>query len=631
MIYWDNLQVKRDATYSFQIMECTIFNLLLHSEPLHLTIIYRPPGSNINTFASEVVDVFEANINNKGIPIIIGDLNIHMNNLDSADTNTFLDILDSLDLTNRIQFPTHKSQNTIDLVISPRQSSFINSVSQGHLFWDHYFVNFQIQYTTTKPITKMITFRKLNSINPQAFGRDVRILPDDHNLVNLSPNECLKLYRTTLTAVLNTHAPEKAKKIVTRSKIPWFNDSIAKAIRHRHMAEQILANHHSDPMAFNTFYRARYIVSNLMDAAENKFYKDSLANHQGNTKEIFKICDSLLGRNQDLPLPPGFTDKEQATQFNNFFVSKIPKIWDELNINRDQLVPVNSAPIFVTPDPPIMDSFSVLSEYEVAKIIHRSPSKSCEDDPIPTTLLKNILQSVLPVLTALVNGSMQTGVFPDDLKQALVKPLLKKANLDLVDKNYQPVSNHEFAGKIIERAVTDQLTHHITKHNLMESMQSVYRKGDSMETALCRVKTDILRALDNQEVTCVLLLDLLAAFNMVHHQILINRLTSMFGISGCALALIRSYLTGRSQRVKVGESRSDSVSLHYGVPQGSVLGPILFTLYTCPLGQIFKAHRLMYHLYADDSQLYLSFRPNTLGAQSMCLETIKNYIDNVRR
>ena len=150
-----------------------------------------------------------------------------------------------------------------------------------------------------------------------------------------------------------------------------------------------------------------------------------------------------------------------------FVCLKSPKIWDELNINRDQLVPVNNALIFVIPDPPIMDSFSVLSDHDVAKIIHRSPSKSCEDDPIPTNLLRNILPSVLPVLTALVNGSLQTGVFPEDLKQALVKSLLKKANLDLVDKNYQPVSDLEFVGKIIERAVTDQLTHHIARYNLM--------------------------------------------------------------------------------------------------------------------------------------------------------------------
>ena len=229
-----------------------------------------------------------------------------------------------------------------------------------------------------------------------------------------------------------------------------------------------------------------------------------------------------------------------------FLCQKSPKIWDELNINRDQLSSVNSALIIVTPDPPIMDSFSVLSDNDVAKRIHRSPSKSCEDDPIPTTLLKNILLSVLPVLTALVNGSMQTGVFPEDLKQVLVKPLLKRAKLDLVDKNYHPVSNLEFVRKIIERAVTDQLTHHIAKYNLMEPMQSAERMGHSTEMALLKVKTDVLRALDNQEVTCLELLDLSAAFDMVDHQILINRLTSMFGISGCALTLIRSYLIGRS-------------------------------------------------------------------------------------
>ena len=190
-------------------MECTNFNLSLQGKPLYLAIIYRLHGRNINTFASELMDVIEANIKNKGIPINIGDLNTHMNNSEGADTNTFLDILDSLDFTNWIQFPTHKSQNTIDLVISPRQSCIITSVSQGHLSLEHYLVNFQIQYTATKPVTKMIKFRKLNSINPQAFGRDVKILLDDHNPVDLSPSECLKLYRNTLTTVLNIHAPEE--------------------------------------------------------------------------------------------------------------------------------------------------------------------------------------------------------------------------------------------------------------------------------------------------------------------------------------------------------------------------------------------------------------------------------------
>ena len=309
----------------------------------------------------------------------------------------------------------------------------------------------------------------------------------------------------------------------------------------------------------------------------------SIKTHLYNTKAIqrrsSKYVIACLAEIKTFLYPQASQMRSRQATSVTFLCLKSPKIWDELNINRDQLASVNSALIFVTPDPPIMDSFSVLSDHDVAKIMHRSPSKSCEDDPIPTTLLKNTLPSVFPVLTALVNGSMQTGVFPEDLKQALVKPLLKRANLDLVDKNYCPVSNLEFVRKIIERAVTDQLTHQIAKYNLMEPMQSAYRMGHSMEMALLKGKTDILRAVDNQEVTCVVLLDLSAAFDMVDCQILINRLTSMFGISGCALTLIRSYLTGRSQRVKVGELRSDPVTLHFGVPQGSVLGPILFTLY----------------------------------------------------
>ena len=108
---------------------------------------------------------------------------------------------------------------------------------------------------------------------------------------------------------------------------------------------------------------------------------------------------------------------------------------------------------------------------------------------------------------------MQTGVFPEDLKQALVKPLLKKANLDLVDKNCQPVSNLEFVGNITERAVTAQLTHHIAKY---KPVQSAYRKGHSTEMALLKVKTNVLRAFDNQEVTCLVLLDLSAAFDKLN-------------------------------------------------------------------------------------------------------------------
>ena len=156
---------------------------------------------------------------------------------------------------------------------------------------------------------------------------------------------------------------------------------------------------------------------------------------------------------------------------------------------------------------------------------------------------------------------------------------------------YRPVSKLPFIGKLMERCVIDQLMDHIHANNLMEPLQSAYKSYHSTETALLKVKADILKAMDNQEVICLVLLDLSATFDTVDHKILLNGLENHFGIKGMALQWIKLYLTNRSQRVVIRDTnttgaKSESISLKFGVPQGSVLGPILFTLYMHPLCQI---------------------------------------------
>ena len=140
--------------------------------------------------------------------------------------------------------------------------------------------------------------------------------------------------------------------------------------------------------------------------------------------------------------------------------------------------------------------------------------------------------AITHLLTKLVNESLQTGEFPDNLKKALVIPLLRKPSLEPIPRNYRPISNLPFVGKLMERCVIDQLMEHIHANNLMEPLQSAYRSHHSTKTALLKVKTDILKAMDNQEVTCLVLLDLSAAFDMVDHKILLERLENLFGITG---------------------------------------------------------------------------------------------------
>ena len=241
-------------------------------------------------------------------------------------------------------------------------------------------------------------------------------------------------------------------------------------------------------------------------------------------------------------------------------------IRDNLKANQPQTIIAED-----NNNPPSFTQFKELSVEDIIKLIKQSPSKSCELDPLLTTILKEALPSIAQLFSTILNESMQTGVFLQDLKEALVKPVLKKVNLDLINKNYRPVSNLEFMGKTIDCAVTSQLIQQIFENNLMEPMQSAYRSGHSTEVALAKVKADLLHAVDHQEVVCLVLLDLSSAFDTVDHLLLLHRLEDCFGIKETALEWIRSYLINRAQKVSVGSSRSPLVMLTFGGPQGSVL------------------------------------------------------------
>ena len=198
-------------------------------------------------------------------------------------------------------------------------------------------------------------------------------------------------------------------------------------------------------------------------------------------------------------------------------------------------------------------------------------------DPLPTTLVCDSLDVLLPVFTKLVNYSLTTAHFPTEWKQAIVNPLLKKGAKEVTHKNLQPISNLQLVSKITERAVFDQVYSHMTDNELFPVLQSAYSKGNSTETALLRVVNDILSNMNKQHVSFLVLLDPSAAFDNVDPAILLRRLETSFGITDAALAWFSSYLSGRSQRVSVNGETLDSYPVPFGVPQVSCLGPLLFS------------------------------------------------------
>ena len=569
----------------------------------------------------------ENNINTTGKLLLTGDFNIKINDETNHDTAKFLDFLESFGLVNHIHFETHCQENTLHLVISSEQYHLVHNPTKGCLFSDHNFVHFNLQTNSkSKNNSKLVNYCKVKAIDPKDFGANITRALAKVDLHNLHLSNCLKLYNDLLTDTIDKHAPKKTKTISNRKKIPWFSYEVSNAIRSRRRAEHKWLLDKNNPDKFLEFYRLRCLTTNILDQAERNYFCKLVHDNCTKTKKIFAICNNLLGRSQDHPLPPGSTDKELAECFSKYFISKIANTRDTLIAKQGQLL---LPPVLHQITVPCMDSFRSLSDDDVSAVVKKSPTKSCEADPIPTSLFKDILPNILPLLREIVNKSLQTGTFLDDLKVALVIPLLKKTNLDLVEKNYRPVSNLQYIGKLIEKAVNIQLNDHITTNNLMEPMQSAYRAGHSTETALIKVKADILNAIDNKEVVCLVLLDLSAAFHMVNHQILLERLKIMFGLTGAVINWITSYLSGQSQKVMVGNANLSAVPLSYGVPQGSILGPTLFTLYTTPLSKICNKNTVTYHLYADDQQLYLSFKPSNAGAKEQCIEQLQGCIADI--
>ena len=281
---------------------------------------------------------------------------------------------------------------------------------------------------------------------------------------------------------------------------------------------------------------------------------------------------------------------------------------------------------------PNFSCFKQVSQEEIRKIIMKSPSKSCLLDPWPTFLVEECIDILLPSITRLVNCSLSEGVVPDEFKKAIVTPLIKKSSLPPNDlKNYRPVSGLGFISKLVERIVASQLNDHVSVNRLENMRQSAYKLGHSTESALLSIKNDVHLAFAKGEATAVILLDQSAAFDTIDHDMLLDSLSFWFGVSRVVLDWFKSYLSDRVQCIKIGSILSDAKKILYGVPQGSVLGPILFSLYTTPLSKVIQNHPgISFQFYADDTQLYVHLThknaASALDKLSHCLEDIKRWL-----
>ena len=372
---------------------------------------------------------------------------------------------------------------------------------------DHYFTQCPIAFPRPPRSAKEVSFRKLKKIDIAAFSSDISTSALYTNDVWNNINTFSDCYNSTLADILNKHAPLKSKTVIDRPKVPWFNDEIKKLKCKRRRLEKkaITTNLPSD---WNNYHKVRNQHSANLKSARVNYYSNLIGQCAGDSRKLFRVVNSLSKEPLGTCLPEHDNATKLANEFASFFVTKIELIKEDLNkihVREPRLLVVNAVEK--------LHHFSAVSVEDVSKIIRESTSVSCKLDPVPTWLLKSCLDALAPSITEIVNMSVLTGLVPDNWKTALVVPLLKKPGLDLVLKNFHPVSNLPFISKVAEKAVLQQLLHHCENHAPLPKFQSGFRKFHSTETALLKVQNDILLRMDNKEVTLLVLLDLSAAFD----------------------------------------------------------------------------------------------------------------------
>ncbi|XP_072050376.1 uncharacterized protein [Amphiura filiformis] len=586
--------------------------------------------------------------------LITGDFNIHVDEFEKSEVKQFMDIVENAGFTQHVNVPTHRAGHTIDLLISRPEDDLITDwYVRDRLMSDHFWVVCTLQRKKPQPMKIKQSFRNYQNLDAQTFVEDLQRDLVDRMPSNVDCDDMVEHFETTLKNTIDKYCPLSTKFRTVRPRMPWYNETIHEARRVRRRLENKW-NKSKSIVDKEIFVDQKVLVNNLITKAKSEYFHDKL--FSACNKDQFSILNSLLNASSKV-LPTCDSVSDLSNRFATFFVNKIKKIRQNLDSNvEDSLDPVNAnfcrssltndnASRLSTSmnhneeiDVPLEANSCDLLELrsmncdEVADLIKKLSNKSCLLDQVPTWLLKENSTLFIPVLTNMINVSFTAGVFPTSLKQAIISPIIKKPTLDANTlQNYRPVSNIKAVAKIMEMAAATRLNEHINRNNLSEKFQSAYKPAHSTETALLRVKSDIASAIDKQHAVLLVMLDLSAAFDTLDHVIFINRLRDTFYIKGNALNWFDTYLRNRSSRVCLSGTFSDNHIMEFGVPQGSILGPLGYNAYTHPIGELLRANGVCFHIYADDTQIYISFDPRVDGACQLALKKLQSCVSEIKQ
>ena len=605
-----NYRIRNDLNNDH--LECLFVEISKpRSTPFLVGTWYRPPNSPPNLFSEFEKVIAKIDAENKEL-YLLGDINCNLlpeaNTYDSSHLTNIFDIFGLSQLITEPTRVTPVSKTLIDLCITNSLEKVTNSGVIHLGISDHslVFLTRKTHYHRNGP--RVIETRQFKHFNRGKFLSDLNQLPWANVDLYSNPNDMWREWKEMFLGCVDKHAPLKLKRI-RKKRSPWITRELLCKIRKRDfLKKKAISSNNS--ATWDQFKRARNQANNAINLAKKRYVSDNLKANKGNSRKTWKVINELTSRNSgksanileikadnrivSSPMDIAEAINEHFSNVAQVLAQDIPVV----DVNPESyLEPTDS--LFSLQIPSVNTVFSFLSKID--------EKKATGLDRIPSNLLKMAASIVAPSLTSIFSKSILTGIYPNDWKAAKVTPLFKKG-LKSDPNNYRPISVIPVVSKVLEKIAYNQLYHYLDDNKLLLGCQSGFRSLHSTLTALLE-ETDAWSVnIDNGLLNGVVFIDLTKAFDTIDHEIILRKM-SYLGVDQAAIKWFSSYLSGRTQRCSVNGKLSTARNLSCGVPQGSILGPLLFLIYINDLPN--SLQNAVPRVFADDTNLTLSVKTLT--------------------